>query len=131
MNRMARYVVSWGVVFLIGIVGCTESVNEIANDDETPPRVVATDPPDGGVWNPAEPIRIVFDEPVDGASVRAGVKMIGVALDVVYDPTTTTVSATATSPVESGAAYTLVIRDVRDLAGNAMTQVVTVNLTAE
>jgi hypothetical protein len=112
-------------------VGCQgDSATSDAADTE-PPRVVATHPRDGERWPAEAPVTVTFNEAVTEDSATAGVGVIGVSGQAVYEAPIRTVSFTPSRRLSVGSSYTLTVSRVVDLAGNRMAGVVSVNFTAE
>ena len=110
-------------------VGCGEDALDHGVDDTEPPDVVTTAPRDNDTWDPNDPIRVSFNEAVDAATVMTGIRIIGASVSVEYDAATLTATVTPTAPLEPGAAYTLVVQRVEDLAGNEMSKVQSISFT--
>ena len=113
-------------------LGCAEeSPDDILNGDDSPPTVLSTEPSDGDVWPPDQPLSVVFNEDVTSESAQNGVALIGVAASVEYDSGQRTATLTPYDSLPSGAALTLTVRRIEDLAGNVMPGVLTVNFQVE
>ena len=107
-------------------VACGGDSDGVDLGDVTPPFVLATSPMAGDEVSPDVRLTVVFDEGVDAGSAADGISLIGVAGAVAYDASTRTAEFEPDEPLDPGA-YTLSIRSVRDLAGNAMVGAVTVS----
>lgn len=117
---------------IAALAGCADDAGNILDEDDgAPPSVVRTVPADGGSHPADAPLTVTFNKPVDETSARTGVVIIGVASDVTYDAGTFAATVVPRKTLEPGAAYTLIVQRVRDLNGVAMTNVLSVNFTAQ
>jgi hypothetical protein len=108
--------------------GCSENTETDENSSVLEPlRVVQTTPQDGELWSASGTIRVVFNRAVTEESVREGIAIIGLEVQVSYDPATRTATVTPSEPLVSGRAYTLSVSRVVDVNGNALQEVVTVS----
>ena len=113
------------------LAGCEGAIDNGGGIDDNAPEVVSTQPADGGVWPPDQTLSVQFNEEITLESAQSGIALIGFDVNVELDPTARTARIDPIEPLPSGASITLSIRRIEDLAGNAMTNIVTVNFTVE
>ncbi len=106
--------------------GCGADADDTGSDDIVPPSVVSTSPGPDAEVTPDARVTVVFDEAMDPASIADGISLIGVAGVVEYDAASFAAEFVPDEPLPFGG-HTLSIRGVRDIAGNVMTAVYTVN----
>ncbi|MDA1190683.1 MAG: Ig-like domain-containing protein [Candidatus Poribacteria bacterium] len=120
------------LMLVFAAFGCGEDTDDPnGGNNAVRPKVATTLPTDGGAIPADGALQVVFSKAVTESSVIAGVIVIGVDVRVAYDAATFTATITPTEPLESGAAYTLVIRDITDATGNEIADVVNINFTVE
>lgn len=86
--------------------------------DTTPPRMVGATPAEGsGGADPAAPIELYFDEPLDAASLSATVN--SATAELTYEAARRAVAVNPDVPIAPDSAYVVRLAGARDALGNA------------
>jgi len=129
MRRAASLMAFPLLAAVVVLSGCTTD-SDVEDDRATPLTVLSTSPADGDDWVPSEPLRVRFSKPVTLTSVRDGLRIVGMTVDVQYDAATRTAFVKPEKPLVPGRPYTLTILRIVAEDGSTLSDVITINFKA-